>query len=59
MGLHRLLCLLYKPLDEIDIKYGPSEPGHIATHPILSQLGMILLETVTFDNTQLHRRSGR
>lgn len=55
MGLRRFLSPLYKPLDEIDIKDCPSKPGHIATRPILSQLGMILSGTVTFDKIQLHK----
>ncbi|ODM15876.1 hypothetical protein SI65_08717 [Aspergillus cristatus] len=55
IGLSRLLSPFYKPLNEIDIKDCPSKPGHIATRPILSQLGMILPGTVTFDNIQLHK----
>lgn len=53
-GYHRLLSSLCIP-SEKDIKHGFPKPGHIATLPILSQLGAILSGTVSYAYLRLHK----
>lgn len=49
MGLHCILSNFYTPLEKLDFRDLPAKGGHIATRPILSQLGLIISQSDNFE----------